>query len=409
MATLATSDTLRDILTVTDGDGAADAAYSRTSARSAEGVPGSHPLDTSGGDARAFTGTRKRKAVAKETERGHRPAIDNESEHVPQNASAGEDKVPLGAAAKLLDRARRFLPASDGPVEASSDLVAEDLTDWLIVLAWEAISTAVAESASAVSGKAKLRLMAWLLCDACGHEGPVLERSDAEAAGKRLQRQAERVRATAEVAKVKAARLRDKAVTVVANDKTLTAELPATLAAIEAELQVALALPRAEVYVHFPELVRELPAAAAPSVEHVDRDREFQISRSLSIQLGSDGCEFARDFATRPRPELIRELQQDDDWDDDRLLSALPHVFALAATLLRREQVQTEKLREDNERLRKKLSAAESEIEELWTDKSVLVGTVDGMREVNHDLLAVLQEMAAPCAGCRERCESFSD
>ena len=317
--------------------------------------------------------------------------------------------MPLGAAAKLLDRARRFLPASDGPVEASSDLVAEDLTDWLIVLAWEAISTAVAESASAVSGKAKLRLMAWLLCDACGHEGPVLEKSDAEAAGKRLQRQAERVRATAEVAKVKAARLRDEAVTVAANDKTLTAELPATLAAIEAELQVALALPRAEVYVNFPELVRELPAAAAPSVEHVDRDREFQISRSLSIRLGSDGCEFARDFATRPRPELTRELQQDDDWDDDRLLSALPHVFALAATLLRREQVQTEKLREDNERLRKKLSAAESEIEELWTDKSVLVGTVDGMREVNHDLLAVLQEMAAPCAGCRERCESFSD
>ena len=93
MATLATSDTLRDILTVTDGDGAADAAYSRTSARSAEGVPGSHPLDTSGGDARAFTGTRKRKAVAEETERGHRPAIDNESEHVPQNASAGAPRL----------------------------------------------------------------------------------------------------------------------------------------------------------------------------------------------------------------------------------------------------------------------------------------------------------------------------
>ena len=77
----------------------------------------------------------------------------------------------------LLECARRILPASNGPVEASNDLVAEHLTDWLIVLASDAVKAAVAESAQQVSGKAELRLMAWLLCDACGHEGAVLEKA----------------------------------------------------------------------------------------------------------------------------------------------------------------------------------------------------------------------------------------
>jgi hypothetical protein len=54
--------------------------------------------------------------------------------------------VPPGAAVKLLERARRILTASDDRVEASADLVAKDLTDWLLVLAWEAFSKAAAES-----------------------------------------------------------------------------------------------------------------------------------------------------------------------------------------------------------------------------------------------------------------------
>ena len=76
---------------------------------------------------------------------------------------AGEDKVPPGAAEELLKRARRFVPCSNGPTDASGGLLAEHLTDWLIVLrgfvlASDAVSTATAESAAQVSGKARLRL-----------------------------------------------------------------------------------------------------------------------------------------------------------------------------------------------------------------------------------------------------------
>ena len=93
---------------------------------------------------------------------------------------AGEDKVPPGAAEELLKRARRFVPCSNGPTDASGGLLAEHLTDWLIVLASDAVSTATAESAAQVSGKARLRLLARLLCDACGHEGPLPDRDAAE-------------------------------------------------------------------------------------------------------------------------------------------------------------------------------------------------------------------------------------
>jgi hypothetical protein len=50
--------------------------------------------------------------------------------------------VPPEAVDRLLERARRLLPAIHGPPEAAGDLVAEDVTDWLIVLADDAVSTA---------------------------------------------------------------------------------------------------------------------------------------------------------------------------------------------------------------------------------------------------------------------------
>ena len=97
---------------------------------------------------------------------------------------AGEDKVPPGAADELLRRARCFVSGSSGPTEVSGDLFAKHLTDWLIKLAWDAVETATAESTAAVSGKAQYRLVARLLCDACGHEGPVLD--NVEVFGKQL-------------------------------------------------------------------------------------------------------------------------------------------------------------------------------------------------------------------------------
>ena len=51
-------------------------------------------------------------------------------------------------------------PLEDGPVESSKDLVAEDLTDWLLVLASDAVSAASEESAGKpLSGKAPEKVL----------------------------------------------------------------------------------------------------------------------------------------------------------------------------------------------------------------------------------------------------------
>ena len=59
MASVATNATLRDNASVTADGGVAEAADPDEGAGSAEGAPGSLPLETSGGDAGVFTATRK--------------------------------------------------------------------------------------------------------------------------------------------------------------------------------------------------------------------------------------------------------------------------------------------------------------------------------------------------------------
>ena len=83
MASVATNATLRDNASVTADGGVAEAADPDEGAGSAEGAPGSLPLETSGGDAGVFTATRKRKADEEDTLGGHRPATDSAGVHVP--------------------------------------------------------------------------------------------------------------------------------------------------------------------------------------------------------------------------------------------------------------------------------------------------------------------------------------
>jgi hypothetical protein len=137
--------------------------------------------------------------------------------------AAGDDKVPAGAAEELQERARRIRLATGGELEHSADMLAEHLTDWLIVLACDAVSTTAAESTEPVSGKAQQRLLAWLLCDALGHTGAVLDAKAAEAAGKRLQRQALRVRAAVDAAQETAGAERLAVTARAVGDAALTA------------------------------------------------------------------------------------------------------------------------------------------------------------------------------------------
>lgn len=127
------------------------------------------------------------------------------------------------------------------------------ITDELLVVTWEAIAAAAAEQVEKPSGKASKRLFAWVIADARGVQKRI-DRADAETYGKRLERQAVKVRddLAAELAKVATARTNACA--------SLDGEALATeLAALDAREQKARMHPKLEVYIGFHELHGLLP------------------------------------------------------------------------------------------------------------------------------------------------------
>jgi len=69
----------------------------------------------------------------------------------------------------------------------------DTLTDELLVVASDVINAVAAEAQPTPSGKSLLRILAWLVADARGAR-VLLDKADAEKAGKRLDYQAQRVR-----------------------------------------------------------------------------------------------------------------------------------------------------------------------------------------------------------------------
>ena len=171
-------------------------------------------------------------------------------------------KLPTGVKDVLHERARRILASTDDKLSPSpSPALFESITDELLVVASDAVAAAATEAQAKPSGKAKYRLLAWLVADARGADTP-LDKALAETVGKRLDRQAAAVRTATAHAVQLAESARAAARSAAASDVTLQATLQATLAGIDADEQAAVGRPRSEVYVGFHELDALLPGTA---------------------------------------------------------------------------------------------------------------------------------------------------
>ena len=104
----------------------------------------------------------------------------------------GVEEALRSRARLLIASAEGVFPPRDGPVHL------DKITDALLVLASDVVTTEAAAAHTSISGKAKLRLLTWLLADArgAGHWGVDvhMDKPAAEKVGKRLERQAQRVR-----------------------------------------------------------------------------------------------------------------------------------------------------------------------------------------------------------------------
>ena len=172
---------------------------------------------------------------------------------------AGGPQLAAEVTAALRQRAQRLLPFTEGNFTASGPpSLLDALTDASLVVA----SGIVSEEARRLSGKAQLRLLAWLLADARGATTPI-DKKLAETVGKRLDAQVKRVRSAIDEARSTAEQQRAEARAAAALiGQEVSAE---KLAAIDATERQALDAPNKEVYVGFWELGAGGGEALAPA------------------------------------------------------------------------------------------------------------------------------------------------
>ena len=108
--------------------------------------------------------------------------------------ASGPPKVVSEKQRALEALARRILPFPNGNFSPSPPPALLDaITDELLVVTADVVAAVAAEVAPRPSGKALLRLLAWVVADARGAT-VALEKLLAETVGKRLDRQAQKVR-----------------------------------------------------------------------------------------------------------------------------------------------------------------------------------------------------------------------
>ena len=177
---------------------------------------------------------------------------------------SGEFQRPEEVPEALRWLAKLLLPHTGGQFEPSSPpALLSELTDEILVVASDAVASVTADAQPPLSGKAKFRLLAWLVADARGATVP-LEKALAETVGKRLDRQAQKVRGDLAAAVALAEQARADARAAAAEDAKLAARLAADLAAIDGDEQAAIDAPKSEVYVGFHELDSLLPPPQDP-------------------------------------------------------------------------------------------------------------------------------------------------
>ena len=170
--------------------------------------------------------------------------------------SAGQPE-PMSEALRRL--ATRLMAHPNGDFTPSQPpALLGKLTDHLLVVASDAVRAAAAEKVPQPSGRATLRLLAWVVADTRGAVQP-LEKALAETVGKRLEKQAQRVRDTYAAASEHAMESRTAVRAAAVADASPGVDLAGQLAAIDGEERRVFEHHRREVYVGFVELEELLP------------------------------------------------------------------------------------------------------------------------------------------------------
>lgn len=235
--------------------------------------------------------------------------------------------------------AKRLQPFPDGNFKPSPQpQLLDRLTDEDLLVAADAVEAVMAEQQPRPSGKAQFRLLAWTVADARGATTP-LDKPLAETVGKRLDRQAQKVRGDVAVVR-ECARERRELLSIAARADHRIDLQQRTAANDErerSELESQFEMMHKEVYVGFHELESLLPGAEASEAEHpvlaaaldtaeVEAKRPLapapsalpDIPRDLASRLGPDGVQYLWDWSMRNKCYPKRS----EDWS-----IALPHLI----------------------------------------------------------------------------------
>ena len=213
--------------------------------------------------------------------------------------------TPPGLFEALVLIARRILPFEDGKFSPSPPpLTLTQLTDHDLIVAKDAAWQVTAEKQPPPSGKARYRLLAWVVADARG-AATSLAPTVAEKVGKRLEAQALKARGNF-------GEQRSLARHAAAADASLAGGLPAALAAIDEAERLATEAARREVYVGFHEL--EAPPPPPPTGTPGGNEPDTALSRTESARAAAELAE--------------REQRQAEEAERQRTLPNIPQELA---------------------------------------------------------------------------------
>jgi hypothetical protein len=194
----------------------------------------------------------------------------------------------------LEERATRLLALPEGNYTPStSPALLDVLTDENIVVAVAAVEAVAARQPAPPSANALKKLLATVVADARGAI-KMLDKTAALTVGKRLHRQAERVRDILATARSAAAADRSRVRATAAADPAARATIRADLAAIDAAEHRALEAPQQEVYIGFSELEELLPLPGDAAEGAAAR-----IERACAAAEAARAAEVAAHAATR--------------------------------------------------------------------------------------------------------------
>jgi hypothetical protein len=216
----------------------------------------------------------------------------------------------------LEERASRILAFPEGShTPSASPALLEVLTDDNIVVAVAAIEAVAARQPVPPSANAQKKLLAAVVADARGAI-KLLDKGAALTIGKRLHRQAERVRADLAAARSAAAADRSRVRATAAADPAARATIRADLAAIDAAEQCVLEAPQQEVYVGFTELDELLPLPGDAAEGAAARIERARAAAEAAEEAEHEACRAERFEQTVARlpdmpPALARALGPD--------------------------------------------------------------------------------------------------